>query len=260
MNAPKLYSTVLLWLLSELYERLPEVGDRDRPKLVFFFDEAHLLFNGASKAFLESIVRTVRLIRSKGVGIWFVTQSPKDVPGEVLAQLGGRVQHALRAFTPEDQQALAAAVKTYPTSELYDVAALLTSTGIGEATVTLLNEKGVPTPVVHARLPGPRSRMGPTDDVAAAAAASPLYARYGTRTDAESAREILGARVEQAAQDAEESRRVPAPKAPKQPKAPRRRAPAPSEGGLGDFLNSTTGRQIQRELIRGVFGLLKRRR
>jgi DNA helicase HerA-like ATPase len=256
-DRPQLWSTVLMWLVAELFETLPEAGEVERPKLVFFFDEAHLLFNGASKAFLESIVRTVRLIRSKGVGIWFVTQSPKDVPGEVLAQLGGRVQHALRAFTPEDQQALAAAVKTYPTSELYDVAALLTSTGIGEATVTLLNEKGVPTPVVHARLPGPRSRMGPTDDVAAAAAASPLYARYGTRTDAESAREILAARVEQAAQDAEESRRVPAPK---QPKAPRRRAPAPSEGGLGDFLNSTTGRQIQRELIRGVFGLLKRRR
>jgi uncharacterized protein len=259
-DKPDLFSTVLMWLVAELFETLPEAGEVDKPKLVFFFDEAHLLFTGASKAFVTSVVQTVRLIRSKGVGIFFVTQSPKDIPGDVLGQLGSRVQHALRAFTPDDQEALAAAVKTYPTSDLYDVEELLTSTGIGEAAVTLLNDKGVPTPVVHARLPGPRSRMGPADDVAAAATASPLFARYGTRVDAESARELLARRVEEAAQEAE---RVAAPKAPKAPKArkPRRRvpAPAPAGDGLGDFLTSTTGRQLQRELIRGVFGLLKRR-
>ena len=259
-DKPELWSTVLMWLVAELFETLPEAGDLEKPKLVFFFDEAHLLFTGASKAFVESVVQTVRLIRSKGVGIFFITQSPKDVPGDVLAQLGSRVQHALRAFTPEDQDALAAAVKTYPTSELYDVEELLTSTGIGEAAITLLDEKGVPTPVVHARLPGPRARMSPTDDVAAAAAASPLQTTYGTRIDAESAREMLARRIEEAAEAAE--RAAPPPKAPKAPKAPRRRAPAPapSDGGLGDFLNSTTGRQLQREVIRGVFGLLKRRR
>jgi uncharacterized protein len=257
---PVLWSTVLMWLVAELFETLPEVGDVERPKLVFFLDEAHLLFTGASKDFVTSVVQTVRLIRSKGVGVFFITQSPKDIPGDVLAQLGSRIQHALRAFTPEDQEALQAAVKTYPTSELYDVEELLTSTGIGEAAITLLDERGVPTPVVHSRLPGPRSRMAPTDDVAAAAAASPLMTVYGSRIDAESAREILARRVEEAAQEAE---RVDAP----QPRRTRRRrapapapVPAPDGGGIGDFLNSTAGRQLQRELIRGVFGLLKRRR
>jgi uncharacterized protein len=276
-DKPALWSTVLMWLIAELFEALPEAGEVDKPKLVFFFDEAHLLFNDASKAFLESVEQTVRLIRSKGVGIFFVTQSPKDVPSSVLAQLGSRVQHALRAFTPDDQKALSQAVKTYPTSELYDVEELLTSTGTGEAAVTLLNEKGVPTPVVHARLPGPRSRMGPADDVAGAATASPLFAKYGTRVENESAREILAARVEEAAAEAERAEQaeraakeaakrpkapdhIPVPKLPKEPSRSRRRAPAPSGGGVGDFLNSTTGRQIQRELIRGVFGLLKRRR
>ncbi len=258
-DKPGLWSTVLMWLVAELFESLPEAGDLPEPKLVFFLDEAHLLFDDASKEFVTSVVQTVRLIRSKGVGVWFVTQSPKDIPGDVLAQLGSRVQHALRAFTPEDQQALAAAVRTYPTSELYDVEELLTSTGIGEAAVTLLDERGVPTPVVHARLPGPRSRMAPTDDVAAAAAASPLQSRYGTRVDADSAHEMLARRVEEAADRAERAERIPAPKVPR---GRRRRAPAPppAGGGLGDFLTSTSGRQLQRELIRGVFGMLKRRR
>jgi len=267
-DKPRLWSTVLMWLVAELFETLPEAGDLPKPKLVFFLDEAHLLFNDASKAFVESVVQTVRLIRSKGVGVWFVTQSPRDVPADVLGQLGGRVQHALRAFTPQDQEALAAAVKTYPTSDLYDVEELLTSTGIGEAAVTLLNERGVPTPVVHARLPGPRSRMSPATDVAAAAAASPLQARYGTRVDAESAREILARRVQEAADDAAARQPAPEPEpapAPRQRTTARRRsrpAPAPPSpaGGLGDFLDSAAGRQIQRELIRGVFGLLKKRR
>ncbi|MGH3589073.1 MAG: helicase HerA-like domain-containing protein, partial [Pseudonocardia sp.] len=149
---PRLFSTFLMWLLAELYEELPEAGDLDKPKLVFFFDEAHLLFSGASKAFLERIEQTVKLIRSKGVGVFFCTQLPTDVPNEVLSQLGARVQHALRAFTPEDQAALSKTVKTYPTTEHYDMEEALTSLGIGEAIVTVLSERGAPTPVAWARM------------------------------------------------------------------------------------------------------------
>ena len=226
---------------------LQEVGDLDKPKLVFFFDEAHLLFNDASKAFLQAIEQTVRLIRSKGVGVFFVTQSPKDVPSGVLAQLGNRVQHALRAFTPDDAKALKATVSTFPKSDFYDLEELLPSLGIGEAAVTILSENGVPTPVVHTRLRAPASRMAPADDVDAAAKASPLFAKYGTRTDSQSAREMLAARVEAAA----------APDAPKPEKAP-----APKEStanSIGDFLNSRQGKAIQKEVVRGVFGMLKKR-
>src|SRR3954468_18500066 len=149
---PKLFSTALMWLLAELFETLPEVGDLDKPKLVFFFDEAHLLFNGATKAFLESVEQTVRLIRSKGVGIFFVTQTPKDLPADILGQLGNRIQHALRAFTPDDAKALKATVSTFPKSDFYDLSELLTQMGIGEAAVTILADTGVPTPVVHTPL------------------------------------------------------------------------------------------------------------
>ena len=195
-DRPRLFSTALMWLLAELFEQLPEAGDLDQPKLVFFFDEAHLLFNGATKAFLESVTQTVRLIRSKGVGVFFVTQVPDDVPASVLGQLGNRVQHALRAFTPDDAKHLKAAASTYPTSDFYDVEELLTQMGIGEAAVTILSEDGVPTPVVHTRLRAPASRMGPADDVEGAAKASPLFAKYGTREENESAREKLAARIE----------------------------------------------------------------
>src|SRR5581483_5265703 len=190
-DKPKLFSTVLMWLLAELFEELPEAGDLDKPKLAFFFDEAHLLFNGATKAFVESVAQTVRLIRSKGVGVYFVTQTPKDVPSEILGQLGNRVQHALRAFTPEDAKALKATVSTFPKSEFYDLEQLLTGMGIGEAAVTLLSEAGVPTPVVQTKMTPPSSRMGPADDIEAAAKASPLWAKYGERVDNESAREML---------------------------------------------------------------------
>src|SRR5690348_12903538 len=145
-DKPKLFSTALMWMLAELFEHLPEVGDLDKPKLVFFFDEAHLLFDGASKAFLESVTQTVRLIRSKGVGVFFITQTPKDIDADVLAQLSNRVQHALRAFTPDDEKALSATVKTFPKSDFYDLKALLMQLGIGEAAVTILSESGVPTP------------------------------------------------------------------------------------------------------------------
>ena len=205
-DKPKLFSTALMWLLAELFEQLPEAGDLDKPKLVFFFDEAHLLFDGATDAFLESVVQTVRLIRSKGVGVFFVTQVPDDVPADVLGQLGNRVQHALRAFTPDDAKALKAAASTYPTSEFYDVEKLLTSVGIGEAAVTILSEDGVPTPVVHTRLRAPASRIGPADDVEAAAKASPLFGKYGTRIEAESAREKLEGRLAQAEEPKPEPR------------------------------------------------------
>src|SRR3954469_12442159 len=193
-DKPKLFSTALMWLLAELFESLPEVGDVDKPKLVFFFDEAHLLFDGATKAFVDSVEQTVRLIRSKGVGVFFVTQTPKDVPESVLGQLGNRVQHALRAFTPDDAKDLRATVSTFPKSEFYDLGELLTQMGIGEAAVTILSESGVPTPVVHTRMVAPGSRMAPADDVDGAAKASPLFAKYGTRVDNVSAREKLAAR------------------------------------------------------------------
>ena len=167
-----------MWLLAELFEELPEAGDLDKPKLVFFFDEAHLLFTDASKAFLERIEQTVKLIRSKGVGVFFCTQLPTDVPNAVLSQLGARVQHALRAFTPEDQAALAKTVKTYPNTKHYDIEEALTSLGTGEAIVTVLSERGAPTPVAWTRIRAPRSLMaaiGPSADVTAAAQASPLH-------------------------------------------------------------------------------------
>lgn len=196
IDKPALFSTFLMYLLAELFEILPEVGDLDKPKLVFFFDEAHLLFKDASKDFTAAIVQTVRLIRSKGVGVFFVTQTPKDVPSDVLAQLGSRVQHALRAFTPDDAKALRATVGTYPKSG-YDLERVLQELGTGEAIVTVMSEKGAPTPVAWTRLRAPLGLMSPTPDpqIVAAINASPLLARYGTAIDRESAREILTARM-----------------------------------------------------------------
>jgi uncharacterized protein len=251
-DKPALFFTVLMWLLAELFEELPEVGDLDQPKLVFFFDEAHLLFDDATDTFLESVARTVRMIRSKGVGVFFVTQAPTDVPSEVLGQLGNRIQHALRAFTPEDADALRKTVRTYPTSDLYDLEALLTSLGIGEAAVTVLDEKGVPTPVVHTRLRAPRSSMEPADGVEATANASPLAAKYGQRLDRESAFEQLAKRVEQAPAEAKEAKPAPKPK-------PKAKAQDDDGNVVSDFLSSTTGKTLQRELVRGAFGLLKKR-
>ena len=189
---PMVFSTFLMWLLADLFEDLPEAGDLDKPKLVFFLDEAHLLFNDASKAFLEAITTTVRLIRSKGVGIFFVTQTPKDVPADVLGQLANRVQHALRAFTPEDAKALKATVSTFPVSD-YDLEETLTSAGIGEAVITVMNEKGAPTPVALTRLRAPESVMGPSTDelVRSTVAGSALLAKYGTAVDNVSAYEKL---------------------------------------------------------------------
>jgi DNA helicase HerA-like ATPase len=203
-DKPELFSTFLMWLLTELYDAMPEVGDLPKPKLVFFFDEAHLLFNGASKDFLQVITQTVRLIRSKGVGIFFVTQTPKDVPGDVLAQLGSRVQHQLRAHTPDDARALKATVSTYPTSG-YDLGQVLQNLATGEAIVTVMNEKGAPSPVAWTRLRAPQSAMSPTpaDQMAAAVAASPLLAEYGTPVDPVSASDILQQKALAAAQAAQ---------------------------------------------------------
>ena len=248
-DKPKLFSTALMWMLAELFEELPEVGDLDKPKLVFFFDEAHLLFDGATKAFLDAVAQTVRLIRSKGVGVFFVTQTPKDVPADVLGQLGNRIQHALRAFTPDDAKALKATVSTFPKSEFYDLGDLLTQLGIGEAAVTILSESGVPTPVVHTKLQAPASRMGPADDVDGAAKASPLFATYGARVDAQSAREMLAARLPEAATA------TPTGAAPTAPEAGG--ALDEGAGALKKFLTSKQGQQVEKQLVRGLFGLLK---
>jgi hypothetical protein len=253
-DKPALWSTALMWLVAELFESLPEVGDLPQPKLVFFLDEAHLLFADSTKAFRESVAQTVRLIRSKGVGVFFVTQQPTDIPDEVLGQLGLRVQHALRAFTPKDAKDLRATVSTYPRSEFYDLETLLTSMGTGEAAVTLLSESGVPTPVVHARLPAPASRMAPADDVDGVAKASSLWAKYGTRVDAQSAREMLAGRMTAAP--------APAPDREPAPQPHRRRAPAPREStpdAIGDFLRSREGKQLQRTVTRGILGMLRKR-
>jgi DNA helicase HerA-like ATPase len=258
-DKPMLFSTALMWLLAELFEELPEIGDQGKPKLVFFFDEAHLLFDGATKSFLESIVQTVRLIRSKGVGVFFCTQQPKDVPTDVLAQLGNRVQYALRAFTPDDAKALKATVSTFPRSDFYDLEELLTQLAIGEAVVTILSESGVPTPVVHTRIRAPRSKMAAADSVDAASKASLLYAKYGTRVDAQSAREMLAARIAQPQPAAAAAPAAPAPApVPTEQHKKAAKAAGGGAGAVGDFLKSTTGRQVEREVVRGLFGLLSK--
>ncbi len=202
-DRPKVFSTFLMWMLADLFHDLPEVGDIDKPKLIFFFDEAHLLFDDASEAFLTAIAQTVRLIRSKGVGVFFVTQTPKDVPNDVLAQLGNRVQHALRAFTPDDAKALKATVGTFPKSNVYDLEELLTQLGIGEAVITILSETGAPTPVAWTRMRPPASLMAQLDpeQQKSLVAASPLLAEYGTALDRDSAYERLLAKVAPPEQD-----------------------------------------------------------
>jgi len=264
-DKPALFSTFLMYLLNQLFEELPEVGDSDKPKLVFFFDEAHLLFADASDDFLQTITQTVRLIRSKGVGIFFVTQTPKDVPSDVLAQLGSRVQHQLRAHTPDAAKALKATVSTYPNTT-YDLEEVLTSLGIGEAIVTVMSDKGAPTPVAWTRLRAPQGSMDPTpsDQIAAAVSTSPLLAKYGTAVDPESASEILGATAaaaskaaEQAAADdrlQKESDRIEkqAPRRPSTRSASRSRKMSPIDRAVGE-----ASRTLARELVKNLF---KRRR
>jgi DNA helicase HerA-like ATPase len=263
-DRPVIFSTFLMWLLADLFHDLPEVGDVDRPKLVFFFDEAHLLFNDASDAFLAQIVQTVRLIRSKGVGVFFVTQSPTDVPDDVLAQLGSRVQHQLRAHTPNDAKALKATVNTYPTSAYDDLGEVITSLGIGEAVVTVMNERGAPTPVAWTRLRAPESLMGPADPAAmtATVTGSPRHAKYAAAIDRESARERLAARLEEGAAKAEAEARAEAEQkaTSKRPEPSSTRAPKPDDDGglVRDVVESGAFKDFMRtaarEIARGMFG------
>ena len=262
-DRPRLFSTFLMWLLADLFQELPEVGDVDKPKLVFFFDEAHLLFDDASKEFVQAIAQTVRLIRSKGVGVFFVTQTPKDVPGDVLAQLGNRVQHALRAFTPDDAKALKATASTFPNSS-YDLTEVLTQLGIGEAIITVLSDRGAPTPVAWTRLRAPQSKMAPADParLSALVAASPLHPKYAEQVDRDSAYERLTARLAKPAAEA------PAPaKAPPAPRAPKpSRAPKPEKSTAEKVIESSAFKQMTRsaaavlgrEITRSIFGTRRR--
>ncbi len=248
-DKPKLFSTFMMWMLAELYQNLPEAGDLPKPKLVFFFDEAHLLFNDASEAFLDQLEQVVRLIRSKGVGVYFVTQTPKDVPNGVLAQLGNRVQHALRAHTPDDDRALKATVRTFPKTAFYDLDETLTSLGIGEAVVTVLDARGAPSPVVATRLIPPASRMAPLtpDELQADIRESDLLAEYGKTVDRESAREMLAARMQQT-KPALEDTEATAP-------GSSRRGKTLAHMAAGAF-SSSIARTVGREVVRGLFGLL----
>jgi len=283
-DKPALFSTFLMWLLADLFNDLPEVGDIDKPKLVFFFDEAHLLFKNASSDFIESITQTVRLIRSKGVGIVFVTQTPKDVPTDVLSQIGSRVQHQLRAHTPDDAKALRSTVSTYPTSG-YKLGEVLTSLATGEAIITVMNEKGAPTPVAWTRLRAPQGSMSPTpaDVMKATVEASPLLAEYGTIIDRESAREILAEKMNAAAAaddaklqaaaaekakastDAELAKaqrewdKLAKPKTTTTKRTTTRTTTKRQPNVIEDVLGSRTGQTVVREVLRGIFGTLKRR-
>ncbi|GAA0429148.1 helicase HerA-like domain-containing protein [Leifsonia naganoensis] len=292
-DKPAVFSTFLMWLLADLFNDLPEVGDLDKPKLVFFFDEAHLLFKGASKDFIASITQTVRLIRSKGVGIFFVTQTPKDVPSDVLAQLGSRVQHQLRAFTPDDAKALKATVSTYPKSG-YDLAEVLQSLGTGEAIVTVMNEKGAPSPVAWTRLRAPQGSMSPAPEaqLEATVAASPLQAKYGTPVDRDSAREQLARKLDAAAAAADAAAQAQAQaeaaaaaekaaaaqakadakaqaaaqkeyerilKSTSPTRTTRRTTSKPAPNVLEQVLGSKATRDILTGVVEGIFGTRKRR-
>src|SRR4051812_29494937 len=267
-DKPRLFSTFLMWLLADLFQTLPEIGDADQPKLVFFFDEAHLLFDDAPKEFVEQVAQTVRLIRSKGVGVFFVTQLPDDVPGDVLAQLGNRVQHALRAFTPRDAKALKAAVTTYPKTDDYDLEEDLTQLGTGEAMVTILSDRGAPTPVVWTRLRPPSSLMAavPTSTIDSIARASSLWPEYAQEIDPESAREKLTAKLAASGTDAPApagAAKTGAKKAGGPKKAGRKKSkPKPTAttddgNAVTDVLKSCEGRATVNNVVRGAMGVLK---
>jgi len=277
MFSPRAYSTFLLWLMAELFERLPEVGDLDRPRLVFFFDEAHLLFTDAAPALLEKIEQVVRLIRSKGVGIYFVTQNPLDIPDVILGQLGNRVQHALRAFTPRDQKAVKSAAETFRQNPKVDVEAAITQLGVGEALVSFLDEKGQPGIVERAFVLPPHSRIGPVTppERQAIIRGSLIFGHYERAVDRESAYEMLKARAErEAAAQVQPAQPQPAPygypypqapqpgqgRAPRPydyPQAPRRPAGRPKDTLLESIAKSaarSAGSQLGRSILRGVLG------
>lgn len=271
IQKPRLYATFLLWLLSELFEELPEVGDPEKPKLVFFFDEAHLLFNDAPRPLLEKVEQVVRLVRSKGVGIYFVTQNPLDVPETVLGQLGNRIQHALRAFTPRDQKAVRTAASTFRQNPALDTEAVITQMGVGEALVSTLQEKGVPAPVEQTLIRPPTSRIGPADEalVDRIRAQSPLGEKYEAALDTRSAYELYQERLSQRArmeQEQEELDRrreeIEAQRKAQQRSSSRQtssrrssRSDTPLEAAA-----KTALREITRHVIRGFMGNLTRRR
>ncbi len=262
MNSPRLYSAFLLWLLSELFEQLPEIGDPEKPRLVFFFDEAHLLFDDTPKALVDKVEQVVRLIRSKGVGVYFVTQNPADIPDSVLSQLGNRIQHALRAYTPADQKGLRAAAQSFRANPDFDTAEAIQGLGVGEALVSLLDEKGAPCVVQKTLIRPPASRLGPATapERVALMAQSPVRGLYDEVKDRESAHERLQARA------AESAAAAPPAKAAPEPREPARRSRSSGGGsrqGLGEaFTKSvlrTVGSQIVREIVRGLLGGLRRR-
>jgi DNA helicase HerA-like ATPase len=278
-KSPRVYATFLLWLLSELFEELPEVGDADRPRLAFFFDEAHLLFDRAPRALVDKVEQVARLIRSKGVGVYFVTQSPADIPDDILGQLGLRVQHALRAYTPKDQRALKVAASTFRPNPELRTEEVITQLGIGEALVSVLDEKGAPTPVERVLVRPPASRIGPLNEAERREwmSRSPLAGVYDKEVDRDSAYEKLQARAEaelQAAKAKAASKRIPepapgpvsgrAPLPPPSPKpAPRARGSSRRQGVGEAFVKSTVrtiGTTIGREIVRGILGSILRRR
>lgn len=249
-SKPKLFSTFMLCLLAEIYEKLPEQGDKDRPELVLFIDEAHLIFEEASDALMDQIETMVKLIRSKGVGLYFVTQNPMDVPDAVLGQLGMKIQHSLRAFTAKDRKAIKLTAENYPISEFYDTDTLLTQMGIGEAAVTVLNEKGIPTPLVHTLLTAPSSRMDviTEQEKKEILARSALKTKYNDVIDRDSAYEILGRKIEKADKKSH--------KTASSASSGRRRRPERST--FEEITRNPLARTIVRELTRGLLGILKK--
>jgi DNA helicase HerA-like ATPase len=266
-DKPRLYSTFLMWLLGQFYYRMPEVGDPDKPKLVFFFDEAHQLFDDASSALVEYIEQVARLIRSKGIGVFFITQTPKDVDEDVLAQLGNRVQHAIRAFTPKDAKNVKATASTFPESEHVDVAKTLTTLGIGEALVTVLDPKGIPTLVASAQILAPSSSMSAVDDAQyqRTIAASSIAAKYATAVNRESAHEMLQKKLEASA--AAEPEPEPPPVRATSAAASRRTSARPPKTFIEEALGSRMAQNVARQatrtvtqsIVRGIFGMLKGR-
>ena len=259
MQTPRLYATFLLWLLSELFEELPEVGDPDKPKLVFFFDEAHLLFDDAPKALVKKVEQVVRLIRSKGVGVFFVTQNPMDVPESILGQLGNRIQHALRAFTPKDQKAVKAAAQTFRTNPDLDTVKVITELGVGEALVSVLDEKGSPTIVEHTKVRPPESRMGPATvrERNTVIADSPIPDKYEERIDRKSAFELLTARAQKAAQEVSEPERGRKYKRPAvRKRATRRRSSRTTTNTVIRSVTKIVTSRMGQQLVRGILGSL----
>jgi DNA helicase HerA-like ATPase len=263
MQSPKLYATFLLWLLSELFEELPEVGDMDRPKLVFFFDEAHLLFKDAPKALVDKIEQVVRLIRSKGVGVYFVTQSPLDIPENVLGQLGNRVQHALRAFTPKDKKTVRAVGDNFRPNPKFNAASVIQELGVGEALVSTLEAKGRPSIVERTLIRPPASRMGPAkaSERNQVIAESALGDQYSETVDRNSAYEILQKRAKKTAEIAErQARKSQKEKEQKKTSRPRgRKRQSAAETGFKSMMRSV-GRMLGKELVRGLLGSFMKRR